>query len=144
MLHRLIGGYLLLVAVAVAVHTVVEPLYHTTIEGQPYSPLWNLLNPTMAVALLLGLLLGYQRKRAADGQAESQSVTRELLVANSQFFACAFVSILFFWNWFNHLSPSFAAIGAGTVALVWILIDALLPLVLGAMGVHMLKSSKPK
>ena len=35
MLNRVIGGYLLLVAVAV--HTVAEPLYHTSMEGQPYS-----------------------------------------------------------------------------------------------------------
>ena len=142
MLNRVIGGYLLLVALAVAVHTVVEPLYHTSFEGQLYSPLWNLLNPLMAVALVIGLIFGYQRKRAADAEADAQAVTREFLLANILFFGCSFVSILFFWNWFNLMSPGFTAIGSETVSLVWILVDAILPLVVGAMGVHMLRSNQ--
>lgn len=142
MLIRLVGGYLLVVAIAVAVHTVAEPLYHTSLEGQPYSPLWSLLNPLMAVALILGLIFGYQRKRAVGAEAEVQAVTREFLVANSLFFGCSFVSILFLWNWFNLLSPDFTAIGSETASLVWIVVDAVLPLVIGAMGVHMLRNVK--
>ena len=40
-IRRACGLFLVLVAVAVAVHTVVEPLYHASTETQPYSPLFN-------------------------------------------------------------------------------------------------------
>ena len=45
---------------------------------------------------------------------------------------------MFFWNWFNLLSPAFNAIGPDAVALTWIIIDAGLPLLAGALGIHML------
>ena len=141
MLNRVIGGYLLLVAVAVAVHTVAEPLYHTSMEGQPYSASWQILDPIMAVALVLGAVLSYLRKVNANIAAES-AITREYLVANTLFFGFLFVSILFFWNWFALLSPSFTAIGPETASLVWIIVDATLPLVTGAMGVHLIRSGK--
>ena len=64
-------------------------------------------------------------------------MTREYLTANTLFYGFLFVSILFFWNWFNLRSPAFTAIGDDAVSLVWIVIDALLPLVTGAMGVHL-------
>ena len=141
MLNRVIGGYLLLVAVAVAVHTVAEPLYHTSMEGQPYSAAWQILDPIMAVALVLGAVLSYLRKVNATIAAES-AITREYLVANTLFFGFLFVSILFLWNWFTLLSPGFTAIGSETASLVWIIVDATLPLVTGAMGVHLIRSGK--
>ena len=45
----------------------------------------------------------------------------------------------FLWNWFNQLSPGFTAIGADTVTLVWILVDAVLPLLSVAMGMFLLR-----
>ena len=47
------------------------------------------------------------------------------------------MSILFFMNWFNIQSPEFTAIGDETISLVWIIIDATLPLLTGAMGIHL-------
>lgn len=140
MLNRIIGGYLLLVAVAVAVHTMIEPLYHTSFEGQPYSPIWNLLNPLMAIALVAGIILSFLRKSQVDA-AEGDAVTREYLVSNILFFGFLFVSILFFWNWFGLMNPSFTAIGPETTSLVWIIVDATLPLVTGAMGVQLIRSN---
>lgn len=138
MLNRIIGGYLLLVAVVVAVHTVVEPLYHSSFEGQPYSPIWNLLNPLMAIALIAGIILSFLRKSQADA-AEGDAVTREYLVSNVVFFGFLFVGILFFWNWFGLMHPEFTAIGGDTKSLVWIIVDATLPLVTGAMGAHLIR-----
>ena len=67
-LKRISGIFLVLMAVAVAVHTVVEPLYHTSSKGQPYSPLWDILDPLMALAIALGVIFGYLRKKAADSE----------------------------------------------------------------------------
>ena len=68
-----------------------------------------------------------------------QAVTGEFIAANAQFYGFLFVGILFFWNWFNLLSPAFTAVGENAVSLVWILIDATLPLLLGAMGTFLLR-----
>ena len=40
------------------------------------------------------------------------------------------------------LSPAFTAVGTETASLVWILIDATLPLLTGAMGVFLLRGSR--
>ncbi len=100
MLKRTIGVFLTAVAAAVAVHTVLEPLYHVSGEA---------------------------------------GVTREYLAANIQLYGLLCVGILFFWSWFNLLMPAFTAPGDDTASLVWILIDATLPLLLGAMGIHLLR-----
>ncbi len=136
MFKKICGLYLFAVAVLVAVHTVVEPLYHASGPGQPYSPFWTIVNPLTAVAIVLGAVFGYTRKRSAGGE----TVTREFLVANTLFYGFLFVGIMFFWNWFNILSPAFTAIGDDTVSLVWIVVDAGVPLLAGATGVHLLRS----
>ena len=138
-LKRLSGTFLVLMAIAVAVHTAVEPLYHVSGEGQPYSPLWEILDPLMALAIALGVLFGYRRKKAADREGSRAAVTREFVAANVQFYGFLFVGILFFWNWFILLSPTFTAAGADTTSLVWILIDATLPLLTGAIGMSLLR-----
>lgn len=136
---KIIGIYMLLVAVLVGVHTVVEPLYHVSTEARPYSAAWDILNAMMIVALVLALVFAYQRKNGVDSDQDAS--TREFIAANTLFYGFLFLSILFFWNWFNLLSPEFTAIGDETVSLVWIVIDALLPLLTGAMGVHLVRSA---
>ena len=135
MLKKAVGIYLILVAVLVAVHTIVEPLYHVSSEAQPYSAIWNILDAMMTVALVIGIVYGYLRKSRAD--SDGNGVTREYLAANTLFYGFLFVSILFFMNWFNLQSSEFTAIGDETISLVWIIIDATLPLLTGAMGIHL-------
>ena len=136
MLKKICGAYLFAVAVLVAVHTVAEPLYHASEPGQPYSPFWTIANPLMALAIVLGSVFSYARKRSVGGDA----VTREFVVSNTLFYGFLFIGILFFWSWFNLLNPAFTAIGSGTASLVWIVIDASLPLLAGAAGIHLLRS----
>ena len=136
MLKKICGLYLFAVAILVAVHTVVEPLYHASGPGQPYSPFWTIVNPLTALAIVLGTVFNYTRKTSAGGEA----LTREFLVANTLFYGFLFVGIMFFWNWFNLLSPAFTAIGDNTVSLVWIVVDAGVPLLAGATGIHLLRS----
>ena len=142
LLKRITGIYLTATAVAVGVHTVVEPLYHASAPGQPYSPLWNALNPLMAAAIALALVFGYLRKQEVDREGGSAGTTREFVAASIRFYGLLFVGILFYWNWFNLLTPAFTAPGEDTVTLVWILIDATLPLLLGAMGVSLVRGGR--
>ena len=141
MLRKIIGILLIVIAAGVAIHTVIEPLYHTTTDAQPYAPLWNILDPFMAVAIVLTIIFGYIRKRDACSEADT-TVTREWISANVVFYGIIFIGIMFFWNYFNLLSPTFTAIGADTVSMAWIIIDAALPLLLGAMGIHLFRADE--
>ena len=104
-LKRITGVYLILVAAAVAVHMVVEPLYYASTEAQPYSPFWNILNPCMALAIALAVLFCHLRMKRANSEGESGPVTRGYLCANVLYFGTLFIGLLFFWNWFNLQSP---------------------------------------
>ena len=97
MASRIGGIFLLAVAVVVAVHTVVEPLYHVSAEGQPYSPVWEVLDPIMVLAVALGAVVTWRRKRSVDEQGDDGPVTREFLAANALFFGFLFVGILLTW-----------------------------------------------
>ena len=138
-LKRVIGVVLILIAAIVAIHTVIEPVYHTSTENQPYSSAWNWINWLSAISLILGLIFGYIRmSRAGDGASGP-----EFIAANTLFYGFLFAAILFFWNWFGiqNFAKDFTTVSADTRGLVWIIFDALHPLLSGAMGAHLLRSS---
>ena len=140
--RRSVGVVLIVIGAVVAVHMVVEPLYHASSEASPYSPIWSIINPFMALAVVLGVIFGYIRKRDVDQEGGRAPISREFLSANTLFYGFLFVGILFFSNWFNLLSPDFTAVGTDTVSLVWAFIDAALPLISGVMGLSLLKCGK--
>ena len=139
-IQRIVGVVLIVIGVAVAIHMIAEPVYHVSSEASPYSPVWNILNPFMALAVVLGVIFGYLRKKAADREANGAPVTREYIAANTQLYGFLFVGILFFWNWFNLLSSDFTAVGADAVSLVWAFIDAALPLLSVTLGLHLVRN----
>ena len=77
MLRRIVGLFLVVIAAVVAVHMIVEPLYHASSEGDPYSPIWNTINPFMALAVVLGVVFATIRKRGIDREGGGAAVTRE-------------------------------------------------------------------
>ena len=141
-IQRIAGVALIIIGVVVAVHTIVEPLYHISSEASPYSPVWNIIDPFMALAVVLGAIFGCLRRRAADGEGNGAPVTREYLAANTQLYGFLFVGILFFWNWFNLLNPGYSAVGADAISLVWAFIDAALPLLSVTLGLHLVRNGK--
>ena len=138
-LKRIIGVVLIVIAAIVAIHTVLEPIYHTSTDDNPYSPIWNYINPLSAISLILGVIFGYIRMSRAGEDASVQ----EFIAGNTLFYGFMFAAIIFFWNWFgiSGIGQDFTGVGHGTRGLVWILFDATLPLLNGAMGVHLLRSS---
>lgn len=141
MLMRVIGALFIAIGVVVAVHTVVEPLYHVSGEGSPYSSLWSYINPLMALAIVAGAVLAWRRKLALDADGDEAPVTRAYLAANGLLYGFAFIGILFFFNWFNYVSPAFTAVGADAMAVIWALIDAALPLLCLGMGLALRRES---
>ena len=141
MLRQIVGVVLIVVGVVVAVHAVVEPLYYVSTEASPDSLIWSIIDPFMALAVVLGVIFGYIRKRGVDHDGGAP-ITREYLAANTLFYGFLFVGILFFWNWFNLLSPAYTAVGPETVSLVWGFKNAALPLLSGAMGLSLLRGDQ--
>ena len=141
-LKQIVGVVLILIGALVAIHTVIEPLYHASTQASPYSPNWSTINPLMALAIVLGLIFACMRKQEVDRQGGDAPVTRDFLAANTIFHGLLFIGILFFFNWFNLLSPAYNALGPDAVSVIWAVIDAALPLLLGAQGVTLAKSGK--
>ena len=112
------GGVLLAIGAVVAVHPIIEPLYHVSSAASPYSPMWRIMDPLAALAVVLGVIGGSRRTRrvAHDGAAP---ITREWLAANALCYGFLCVGILCFWNWFNLLRPAFTAVGTDTSDVVW-------------------------
>lgn len=139
-IKRIAGVILILAGIVLAGHTIVEPLYFdSSTTGSGYNEsVWALINSLTAFATVLGVVFGYVRMRrsASEGGA---AVTREFLAANTQFYGVLFLGILFFFNWFNLLSSDFNAVGPDAVGLVWIAIDAGLPIIWVPMGLNLLK-----
>ena len=137
-LKRVIGVVLILIAAIVAIHTVIEPVYHTSTDAQPHSSNWDWINWLSAISLILGLIFGYIRmSRAGDGSSGP-----EFIAANTLFFGFLFAAILFFHNWFGSIKvETFTAVSADIRGLVWIIFDAIHPLLSGAMGAHLIRSS---
>ncbi len=139
-LLKIIGVFLILVAAAVAIHTVIEPLYHTSTDENPYNAsVWTYINVLSAISVVLGIILSYNRMSKVN---ENSSV-QEFIAANTLFYGFMFVAIFFFWNWFGiqKFAEDFTAVGAETRSIVWIIVDALLPLLNGALGAHLLRKS---
>ena len=140
--RRGVGVVLIVIGAVVAVHMIAQPLYDASSEASPHNPIWSIINPFMALAVVLGVIFGYIRKRGVDHEGGGAPITREFLSANTLFYGFLFVGILFFWNWFSSLSPDFTAVGTDAVSLVWAFIDAALPLLAGVMGLSLLKGGK--
>ena len=92
-IKRICGVVLIVMAVAVAVQTVVEPLYYTSTDEEPYSPLWEVLGWLMFVPLALGVAFAYSRKNAAEGPAtETRSRARSSPLTCTSTAACSSAS----------------------------------------------------
>ncbi|MYC78025.1 hypothetical protein F4X10_19865 [Candidatus Poribacteria bacterium] len=138
-LKRIIGIVLIVIAAIVAIQTVLEPIYHTSTEESPHSSAWDYINWLSVISIIVGVIFGYIRM----SRAGADSSVQEFIAANTMFYGFMFVAIIFLWNWFgiSDVGSDFTAVGHNTRSLVWILFDATLPLLNGAMGMHLIRSS---
>lgn len=136
---RIIGVVLIVIAAIVAIQTVLEPIYHTSTDDSPYSSTWDYINPLSVISIILGVIFGYIRM----SRAGADSSVQEFIAANTMFYGFMFVAIIFFWNWLgiSDVGSDFTAVGHNTRSLVWILFNATLPLLNGAMGMHLIRAS---
>ncbi len=131
-LIRAAAAYLVLVAVTVAVHFIITPLYHP--GGDAPFELWAFHNWFMTVGIVITLAASYVAKRRVDGDGSAD--LKSSLEANAVFYLTAVVFMLFFWNWFSALSPNNLPDGQ-----YWVVIDTLMPIVMGVTGCRMWRNA---
>lgn len=131
-LHKLMSAYLLIVAVAVAVHFVVFPLYAYDSGGETIDAalnVWHVLDVFMAAGLVLMVLTTWREKRRYEG--DSPADLRPWLRSNVMFYGTVLLALAFVPNWFEY------AWGWNSDAIVWHAIDTVLP-VMFAVEAHRL------
>lgn len=131
-LRRAVGVLLLLTAAIVGIYFVVDQL-----EVLPF--LWAELNYLMTVAIVLGLIFAYLRKRSLEAAGLDRIVTRRYLEANILFYGFLLVAMLFFWNWFDRLIDDEPQGIHRNI--VWIIVDTVGPLLWGALGMFLLRGA---
>lgn len=142
--RRIIGAVLILLAALVAVYFVATE-YDVVSSSFALARLsWSVLNYLMAIGIVLGLVFAWIRKRAVEAKGLSNDVTRPYLEANVLFYAFMFAALLFFWNWFDRLAGGDVFQDSVTRRIAWIMLDAVFPLITGAMGMYLWRGGSEK
>lgn len=141
-IRRIIGAVLILMAVLVAVYFVATE-YDVIYSSFALARLsWSVLNYLMAIGIVLGVVFAWIRKRAVEAEGLSSGITRPYLEANVLFYAFMFTALLFFWNWFDRLAGGDVSQESVTRRLAWVMLDAIFPLISGAMGMYLWRGGK--
>ena len=82
-LKKLVGAYLVVVGVVVAVFFIVNSLLADAID---VPSIWYVLDVLMLVGLVLALFFNYQRKREVESSELGDSISRPYLESNVLFY----------------------------------------------------------
>lgn len=126
--------YMVLMAVAVAVQFIAYLFYDSMQEGA--SPtVWRILTPMMVAAVVMALLSSLATKLRLDGTAANGCVDRKYLETNLTLYFSAVFLVILLWNWiaWEWAEPSVS------VRLLWIIIDATFPVLIGSAGIRLLR-----
>ena len=131
-LKKLVGAYLVIVGVVVAVFFLVNSLLADTVD---VLSIWYVLDVLMLVGLVLALVFNYQRKKEVESEEQGESITRSYLESNALFYLTAAVTIIFLHNWISLLANGSDSLDGNHQAwVIWAFVDTLLPITLGVTG----------
>ena len=131
-LKRLIGAYLVVVGVVVAVFFIVNSLLDDSID---VPSVWYILDVLMLVGLVLALFFNYQLKREVESSELGDSISRPYLESNVLFYVTAGVTIIFLHNWLSLLANGVDSLDGNHQAwVIWAFVDTLLPIAFGLTG----------
>ncbi len=125
-IQRILGAYAFLLALAVAVHFVVTPVYD---DGSTGYPVWAIFDWFMGPAVVLAFVASLIWKLDLRGSGADASDARRSVETNVLFYSSVVLGLWFLSNWFGDL------VGR-EVPLLWSFIDPLFVAVLGACGVR--------
>ena len=136
-LKKLVGVYLVGVAVVVAVYFIINNFLADSFD---VLSVWYVLDVLMLIGLALALIFNCASMREEGGRGET--VTRRYLEVNTAFFVTAGVTILFLHSWLSLLALGPNSLNGNHQAwVIWAVVDTLLPLVLGVTGCRLWKES---
>ena len=136
-LQKLVGVYLVAVAVAVAVFFIISNVVAGSFD---VLNIWYALDVLMLIGLALALIFNYLAMKDEGGRGET--VTRRYLEVNTAFFVTAGVTILFLHNWLSLLALGSDSLNDNEQAwVIWAAVDTLLPIVLGVTGCRLWRDS---
>ena len=128
-LQRVLGGYAMVIAVAVAVNFILTPFFFDNWSGYP---IWDVLHFFMAAAILIVFVASCWDMWRLCKEGDEADLKRYVSV-NVAFFATGVLLLLFFSNWAAHL-VNHESLEDWTV---WAIIDATLPPIVGAGGLRL-------
>ena len=130
--RRLLGVFLVVIAIVVAINLMATPLYH---DGAEDYPIWKVVNWFMAVGVVAALIVNAMRKRAMGVGGANEPSVSEYLRVNLTYYTTIILTILFFWEWFWTLNPDSETGEAVTSHMVYFpIVDALFVVVCLATG----------
>ena len=134
-IKRIIGALLILVSLVVAAQFIAWRIYDAADD------VWTIVNYVSLVAIALAFYFNLDRKRKSDAIGNG-SINREYLESNVLYFATMVLAALFLFNWLNLLVNGMSESWCEEVMhdVVWVVVDILLILVLGASGGYLLRS----
>lgn len=136
-IKRIIGVLLVLVSLVIAVQFIAWRLYDS-------GDVWTVVNYISLVAIALAFYFNWERKRKHDASGET-GITREYLESNVMYFATVVLAALFLFNWLNLLVNGEKDVGEEVMHdVVWVVVDIMLIVVLGATGGYLLRGSEGK
>ena len=138
-LKKLVGAYLVIVGVAVAVFFIVNTLLQDSID---VVSVWQVLDVLMLVGLALALIFNYIHKRDVEAGDQNGSITRPYFESNALFYLTAGVTIIFLHNWLSLLANGADSLDGNHQAwVIWAFVDTLLPIAFGLTGCRLWRES---
>ena len=132
MVKRVLAVFLVLTAVAVVLNLILTPVYH---DGSDEYAVWKIVNWFMAVAVLVALVVSFQRRRALGNM---EAGVLEYVRTSVTWYGAIVLTMLFFWEWFWTLNPDSETGEAVTSHLVYFpIVDALFVVVALSTGRHL-------
>ena len=131
-LKKLVGVYLVIVGVVVAVYFITNTLLEDAVD---VTAIWLVLDVLMFIGLVLALIFNYIRKREVEAADRDGSITRPYLESNVLLYLTAGVTILFLHNWLSLLANGTSSLEGNDQAwVIWATVDTLLPIAFGLSG----------
>lgn len=133
-IKRIIGALLILVSIVIAVQFIAWRLYDS-------GAVWGIVNYISLVSIALAFYFNLERKRKNEASGET-GVTREYIESNVLYFGTMVLAALFLFNWLNLLVNGAKDVGEEVMHdVVWVVVDIMLIVVMGATGGYLLKGS---
>ena len=134
-IKRIIGALLILVSIVIAAQFIAWRLYDS-------GAVWEIVNYISLVSIALAFYFNLNRKLKNEASGNG-SVDREYVESNVLYFGTMVLAALFLFNWLNLLVNGAKDVGEEVMHdVVWVVVDVMLIVIMGATGGHLLKGPR--